>query len=184
VTSVVYGAGDYIGEADLSATVMVGWDSKYLYIGARVIDDLYVQLANGSQLYKGDSVEVMLDKNISGDYYYNVLSPDDYQLGVSPGNPSIGTNPEAYLWYPVAIRGWVPQVQVAVSGTGDGYQVELAIPWNMYNVNPYSGQHFGFAFSVSDNDLSGQAVQQTMISNVPTRKLTQPMTWGDLTLTD
>jgi hypothetical protein len=182
--TVIYGGEHHVSEADLSATVMAGWDANYLYIGARVKDDAYVQISNGRYLYKGDSIEVMLDKNISGDYYYDVLSPDDYQLGVSPGNPNIGNHPEAYLWYPVAIRGWVPQVQVAVIGTGDGYQVELAIPWSMYNVIPYSGQHFGFAFSVSDNDLAGQAVQQTMISNVSTRRLTHPMTWGDLTLTD
>jgi hypothetical protein len=182
--TVIYGGENHVSEADLSANVMVGWDANYLYIGAKVKDDAYVQNSTGSKLYKGDSIEVMLDKNISGDYYYDVLSPDDYQLGVSPGNPNVGNHPEAYLWYPVAIRGWVPQVQVAVIGTGDGYQVELAIPWNMYNVIPYSGQHFGFAFSVSDNDLAGQAVQQTMISNVSTRRLTHPMTWGDLTLTD
>jgi hypothetical protein len=149
-----------------------------------VKDDAYVQISQGAKIYRGDSIEILLDKDVSGDFYYDVLSPDDYQLGVSPGNPSIGTNPEAYLWYPTSIRGRPTQVKLGVSASSNGYHIELAIPWSMYRVLPYSGQHFGFAYSVSDNDLSGQAVQQTMISNVSTRQFTHPMTWGDLTLID
>lgn len=183
-TSVVFGAGNHTGETDLSANVMVGWNLNYLYIGSRVKDDAYVQIATGAHLYKGDSIEILLDTNVSGDYYYDVLSNDDYQLGVSPGNPNAGTNPEAYLWYPSSVEGWRSQVQIGILPTANGYHIELAIPWSVFGISPYSGQHFGFAFSVSDNDLAGQAVQQTMVSNVSTRMLTHPMTWGDLTLTD
>jgi hypothetical protein len=75
-------------------------------------------------------------------------------------------------------------VQIGVLATTNGYHIELAIPWSTFSVNPYAGQHFGFAFSVSDNDLGGQSVQQSLISNVSTRMLTHPMTWGDLTLTN
>lgn len=184
VNSPVYGAGNRVSEADLSANLMVGWDVNYLYIGSRIKDDVYVQITNGAYIYKGDSIEILLDTDVRTDFYYDVLSYDDYQLGVSPGNPSRGTNPEAYMWFPVTVEGPRTQVQIGVLSTANGYHLELAIPWSLFGVTPYSGQHFGFAFSVSDNDSAGQAVQQTMISNVPTRKLTHPMTWGDLTLTD
>lgn len=181
---VVYGANNLVSEADLSANLMVGWDVNYLYIGSRIKDDIYVQISNGAYIYKGDSVEILLDTDVRTDFYYDVLSYDDYQLGVSPGNPSRGTNPEAYMWYPANVAGPRSQVQIGVLSTANGYHLELAIPWSVYGVSPYSGQHFGFAFSVSDNDSAGQAVQQSMISNVSTRMLTHPMTWGDLTLTD
>jgi len=182
--SLVYGAADHVSEGDLSANLMVGWDVNYLYIGSRIKDDIYVQISNGAYIYKGDSIEILLDTDVRTDFYYDVLSYDDYQLGVSPGNPSRGTNPEAYMWYPLSVKGPRSQVQIGVLSTANGYHLELAIPWSLYGISPYSGQHFGFAFSVSDNDNAGQAVQQTMISNVPTRMLTHPMTWGDLTLTD
>jgi hypothetical protein len=59
---------------------------------------------------------------------------------------------------------------------------EVAIPWSVFEVKPKSGQHFGFVLSVSDNDNLSQNVQQKMVSNVKTRILTDPTTWGDLTL--
>jgi len=179
----VYGAGKISEEIDLSANVMVTWDESYLYVGARVKDDQYHQNATGKYLFRGDSVEILLDTRVGADYYLNVLSDDDYQLGVSPGNPSKGNNPEAYLWYPAGVAGPRSNVSIGVMGTANGYHIELAIPWGLFGVNPYAGQHFGFAFSVSDNDTGSENVQQSMISNVPTRYLPQPMTWGDLTLT-
>mgnify|MGYP002640483302 CR=1 FL=1 len=179
----VYGANKISAEADLWANVMVTWDVNYLYVGARIKDDQYHQNASGITLFKGDSVEIVLDTDVGGDYYLNVLSSDDYQLGVSPGNPGKGNNPEAYLWYPENVAGPRTNVSIGVMGTANGYHIELAIPWSLFGIHPYAGQHFGFAFSVSDNDTGSENVQQSMISNVPTRYLAQPMTWGDLTLT-
>ncbi len=179
----VYGADKISAETDLWANVMVTWDANYLYIGARVKDDQYHQNATGEDLFKGDSVEIVLDTNVGGDYYFNSLSIDDYQLGVSPGNPGKGNNPEAYLWFPASVAGPRTNITIGVMGTANGYHIELAIPWNTFGVTPAAGQHFGFAFSVSDNDTGVENVQQSMISNVSTRNLAQPMTWGDLTLT-
>jgi len=182
-SAVVYGAENRKNDADLSSTVVIGWNETYLYIGARVKDDKYVQNATGENIFKGDSVEILLDTNVGSDFYLNQLSIDDYQLGVSPGNPKKGKNPEAYLWFPKNIAGNRSKVLIGVLGTANGYHIELAIPWSVFNVSPYIGQHFGFAFSVSDNDTPGTTEQQSMISNVVTRLLTSPMTWGDLTLT-
>ncbi len=59
---------------------------------------------------------------------------------------------------------------------------EVAIPWTVFEVKPKSGQHFGFVLSISDNDNASANAQQTMVSNVKTRILVDPTTWGDLTL--
>lgn len=179
---VVYGAANRTGDADLSSTVMVGWDDDYLYIGARVKDSVYVQNSSGQLLYRGDSVEIMLDTHVSTDFYQYLMSYDDYQLGVSPGTPTKNLNPEAYLWSPNHMVGTQSDVQIGVLGTANGYHIELAIPWSLYDISPYDGAHYGFAFSVSDNDSSGTIEQQSMISNVATRFFNDPTTWGDLTL--
>ena len=179
---VVYGKSNWKNDNDLSATVMVGWDRQYLYIGARVKDDVFAQNQMKGKLYLGDSIEILMDTDVSDDFYLPSLNWDDFQLGISPGNNSISLKPEAYLWYPVGIRGQKANVQIAQVRTNNGYHIEAAIPWVVFNITPYAGQHFGFAFSVSDNDSLGDAVQESMISNIKNRSLLDPTTWGDLTL--
>jgi hypothetical protein len=182
IESVVYGTSNYDGQDDLAARLMVGWDDDNLYLGARVLDDVYVQNARGEDLFKGDSLEILLDTEVSQDFYLRELSADDYQLGLSPGNPQPGEDPEAYLWFPSALEGERDRVRIGVVGIDEGYRIEAQIPWSIFDVEPARGQHFGFAFSVSDNDKLGDSVQQSMISSVNTRTLTDPTTWGDLTL--
>jgi len=182
VDNVVYGDDHLGGSADLSGTVMVGWDDNYLYIAARVRDDHYVQNASGKNLFKGDSIEIMLDANLSRDFYRRSLDGDDYQLGISPGKSEPSEDTEAYLWYPKSKDGTYDNVKAAAVPTDDGYRLEAKIPWSIFGINPDVGKHYGFAFSISDNDKSGDNVQQSMVSNAPNRHLTDPTTWGDLTL--
>ena len=182
-TSVVYGRGSWKGETDLSATLMVGWDDYFLYIAARVKDDTYVQNASGENLFRGDSVEVLLDTNVSKDYYLDELDKDDFQLGISPGKSSVGNKPEAYLWYPKAKAGSYGEVKMAALATDNGYRIEAKIPWSLVGISgPDIGQHFGFVFSVSDNDTSSENTQQSMVATSAGRVLADPTTWGDLVL--
>lgn len=182
VDHVVYGGGDYAGSADLSANARIGWDEEYLYVGVRVKDDHYVQNASGENIFKGDSVEILLDRQVSVDFYLNSLSADDYQLGLAPGSPLPGDDPEAYLWFPSTLSGSRSDVELGVTSLEDGYRLEAAIPWDVFDVSPETGDHYGFAVSVSDNDDEDENVQQSMVSNDPARNLADPTTWGDLTL--
>lgn len=180
--AVVYGKSYWENADDLSAAVFLGWDETYLYVAAKVHDDVYVQNATGAYLYLGDSVEVLLDTDVSGDYYRASLSADDFQLGISSGNPVPGQNLEAYLWFPRSREGQRTDVRMAAVRSGSGYHLEAAIPWSVFGVTPFVGEHFGFTFSVSDNDATTRNVQQSMVSLVSARILTDPTTWGDLTL--
>lgn len=180
--SVVYGLDDWDNDNDLSSKFMLGWDEDYLYIAARVKDDVYVQSASGENLFKGDSIEILIDTDVSSDFYYSELNGDDYQLGMSPGNPQVGVSVEAYLWYPESSAGSLQSVKIGATTKDDGYRIEVKIPWNELGISPSEGQHFGFAYSVSDNDKSGEELQQSMVSNVSTRILTDPTTWWDFYL--
>jgi len=182
VTSIVYGGNLWDNADDLSARVQVGWDNANLYLAVEVIDEDYEQNTGGVNLFKGDSLEILLDTNISTDFYVRSLSADDFQLGISAGSPLPDDDPEAYLWYPSSIDGGRSQVEIAAVSTDDGYNVEVAIPWSVFEMTPQAGQHYGFAFSISDNDIDGGIAQQSMISNVSTRVLVDPTTWGDLLL--
>ena len=182
IESVVFGKGNHTGPEDLSGRVMIGWDDSNLYLGIRVIDDKYVQNAKGSDLFKGDSLDILLDTDVPTDFYLGALNGDDFQLGISPGSPNPNDNPEVYLWFPKSSEGARGDVVVAARAREDGYVVEAAIPWSVFSVSPSHEQHFGFALSISDNDNKDQNVQQSMVSFVPIRTLSDPTTWGDLTL--
>ena len=182
IESVVYGKDNHKGINDLSGTARVGWDEANLYLGIRVLDQKYVQNASGTNLFKGDSLDILLDTDVSSDFYLADLNEDDFQLGISPGSPSPNKEPEAYLWFPKSIEGSRDQIDIAARWRGDGYVVEAAIPWTVLDVKPFNGQHFGFAFSISDNDNPDKNLQESMVSFVPIRTLSDPTTWGDLTL--
>ncbi|MCH7663013.1 MAG: hypothetical protein IH859_03980 [Chloroflexi bacterium] len=182
ISNVTYGSGYYLDSNDISGSFQVGWDATHLFIGIEVVDNKFVQIASGKLLYLGDSIEILIDSDISRDYDDTSLNFDDHQLGISPGSPLTGKPPEAYIWYPLSKRGPTPVVEMAVILTGTGYKIEAAIPWSLFGVFPAAEQHFGFAISISDNDAVDRYWQQTMVSNVPTRRLTDPTTWGDLVL--
>ena len=180
--SVVFGAANWENDDDLESAFRIGWDYTYLYIAVKVKDDVYVQNATGTEFWKGDSIEILLDTNLYDDFYYSSLSVDDYQLGISPGNPDTNGTKEAYLWYPYGIAGPRTQVSVASIGGSGVYRVEAAIPWTVFGVSPSMNRHFGFAISVSDNDTVGTTEQQSMVSSTSTRRLTNPTTWSELVL--
>jgi len=179
---VVFGSTNWGNSNDLNSSFRAAYDGNYLYIAAKVIDDVYSQNNTGNNLYLGDSLEILMDTNLAGDYYTKGINTDDYQLGISAGKGSIDGPKEAYLWYPKEKKGTVQQVSIASRAISGGYEVEVAIPWSIFGISPTAGQHFGFAFSVSDNDNLNKNVQESMVSNVSTRKFLNPTTWGDLTL--
>lgn len=181
VNHVVFGATAWSGSSDLSGTAYLGWDEQYLYVAVDVTDDTFVQTSTGALMYKGDEVEIQFDADLPGDFTSTSLSADDFQLGLSPGNFG-SRSPEAYRWYPLAQSGPLVSVQVAAKQTADGYALEARIPWAVFGVTPADGARYGFALSISDNDLAGAAVQQSMVSSVSTRTLTDPTTWGTLIL--
>ena len=198
INYVVYGSANWTDELDCSGTVVAAWDEDYLYIGVRVKDNKYVQEAIKEQIYLGDSIEILFDRYVSADYYLQAMTADDYQIGVSPGRYGIQTcyivngklstgctpePPQAYMWFPKTEAGKKTKIKVGALESGKGYQVEFKIPWELLGVaNPQSGDHYGFAISISDNDKADKLLQQTVVSNVSTRYFADPTTWGDLYL--
>jgi len=197
INHVVFGAGNHTGENDLSGSVVAGWDKDYLYLGIRVKDDKYVQEGAEEKIYLGDSIEILFDRYVSYDYYLQAMTSDDYQIGISPGKGAIdcfintgkvaslvtiSNPPEAYKWFPKTEAGKVTVMKIGAEKS-DGWQIEMKIPWSVLGVtNPSAGDHFGFAISISDNDIPGTLNQQTVVSNVPGRFYANPTTWGDLVL--
>ncbi len=181
---VVYGAEQWRGPQDLSADFLVGWDPQALYLALWVTDDVYAQNAAGYQLYQGDEIEIAFDGDLFGDFEQDDLNADDVLLGISPGFGEPGQRTEAYLWFPEGQRGpRSTSVGIAARRTDNGYVAEIRVPWETLGVTPQAGGYYGFALRISDNDAPDQAVQQSMVANVPQPHLyNRPLTWGNLYL--
>ena len=183
VATIVYGRSNWSGPDDLQASYAAVWDYTYLYIGVKVYDDVYAQNATGADIYKGDSIEILLDKNLLGDFYTQSLNSDDYQLGISGGYSEAGIAPSAYLWFPTSSAGVQSNVTIGFTQQTGMYRIEARIPWSVFGINPSNGMKLGLAVSVSDNDDTTKNVQQTMASSAPNRSLVDPTTWGEIVLT-
>ncbi len=182
--AVVFGKQNWTGSDDLSASFRITWDSTYLYVAAKVRDDVYAQNATGADIFKGDSLEILLDTNISADFFVTKTDSDDYQLGISPGRPDVNGTRSAWLWQPTSVAGARSQVKIAATRNESVHltRYEAAIPWSILGVTPKSGMHFGFVLSVSDNDNTSKNEQQTMVSSDKNRDLFDPTSWNDLVL--
>ncbi len=180
---VVWGAGNWKNQADLEGAFAATWDEDYLYISVKVTDDIFVQNKTGEMMYNGDSVEILIDANLLGDFYVQGLDNDDFQFGISPGNDDKGIDPEVYLWFPSGSAGTKTKVKLASLFESDPiYRVEVGIPWSMLGVTPSNGLRLGFAVSINDNDNTSANEQQSMISTAQYRNFLDPTTWGELIL--
>ncbi len=130
-------------------------------------------------------MDMQLDGDRQGDFGPG-LSPDDFQLTMSPGN-FIDLPPSAFLFQGTDSGQIIDspgghQLVLAVQRLDDGYNLEAAIPWSNFNLTPTPGLTIGIALNASDNDMPGTAIQEVMKSHVQTRTLTDPTGWGTLTL--
>jgi hypothetical protein len=176
-----------LGETENGARLGLRWDQKYLYLAVRVTDSVFAQeTSGGANLLQGDSLELLLDADLRGDYCSSMMTGDDYQLGISPGYlpDSSLQSPAAYLFYPLGKKG---PVEIGVSAKltkapdPKGWILEARIPWSLFGVMPAGGDSYGFVFSVSDNDQPGTVNQDGMISTSPRRTSPpNPMLWGTL----
>jgi hypothetical protein len=181
----VYSATSWDGSDDLRALWRLSWDADHLYIAAEVTDDIHVQTQTGNLIFRGDSLEMQLDTNVLSDYGDGV-SPDDFQLIFSPGDFA-GLPPSAFRFQGSLDGRLVDapgghQMTLAATATSTGYRLEVAIPWSNLNLSPQPGLVIGLALNANDNDIPGAAIQEVMKSNVSTRTLTDPTSWGTLIL--
>ncbi len=175
------------GKSENTARYGMRWDKTYLYLAVKVADNIFVQeTSGGANLYKGDSLEILLDTDLKADYCDPTMNGDDFQLGISPGylqDRSLG-GPSAYLWYPAGKTG-AKSFSIAANFTAapdaPGWLLEARIPWSVFGVSPLGGETYGFVFSISDNDHPATAQQDGLISTVAKRsKPLNPMEWGSL----
>lgn len=169
---------------DVTSAWQIGWDNEYLYLAVEVEDDVHVQINEARDAYLGDSLEIQLDTDLTGDYSDSVNN-DDFQYILSPGDFST-RQADSFSFQGNAqgrmVDNVASQVEIAARQTAAGYTLEAAIPWSELSVVPESNLAIGAAFSLNDLDTPGTAVQELMLSQVSSRLWGDPSSWGTLTL--
>jgi hypothetical protein len=180
---VVYTTPGYAGTADTRALWRLAWDAQHLYIGVSVIDAVHVQTQTGNLIYRGDSLDMQFETNYGR--RSPQIGPSNFQIIFSPGDFN-SLSPSAFRFRgneQGQIRDFTGHaIVMAAQKTAEGYNLEATIPWSDIGVTPAPGMVLGMALNANDNDTPGTAVQEVMKSHVPTRTLSDPTSWGTLTL--
>jgi hypothetical protein len=171
----------WAGPQDLSAQAWAGWSPDGLYFAFNVTDDKHVQTSSGAAIWHGDYVELQVDTQLEKDYDETGMNDDDYQIGVSPGDFA-KLLPESTVWFGPTTDSALKAVQQAAVKTASGYTLEVFIPKGLLQgITLTDGATLGLNLNPSDTD-NGQEGQKAMLSTSPTRTLTDPTTFGKITL--
>lgn len=152
-----WGGAHWKSPADLSARVWIAWRQDMLYFAAEVTDDNLRQADRAAGIWKGDSIQLILDVAPDEEPTRTYLGRGQFQIALSPGNfqhtgdPLTDCPAEAYCFKPegFALKGTL----VASQQTEHGYTIEAAIPWSVLGVaRPAAGMPVNFEVAVFDTD--------------------------------
>lgn len=180
IENVVFGEQNWSGQQDLTGLVRAAWDDGFLYLATQVSDDAVVQESSEDLLYRGDAVEFFWDSDLQGDFAAEQYNEDEVQAIVSPGNFA-GRDPSTWV-YSSATGNFRDEIDVAARRTSAGYDVELRIPWGRLSVQPRTGNVYGYAIALSDDDTLGSGEQETQVATAPQRPFNNPRGWGNFIL--
>ncbi|WP_256761623.1 glycerophosphodiester phosphodiesterase family protein [Cohnella sp. WQ 127256] len=122
------------------------WDNRYLYIGVKLEDDNLI--ANGSGYwFEQDNINVFFDPTM---HRSTPFAKDDMQLGFvyQPGT----TTPEFHFGAALNNHSGKDEKKLlrAIQTTNNGWSLELAVPWDMLNIDPLVTRQLGIEIGASD----------------------------------
>jgi len=148
------GAENWGGVGDCSGAIRFLWDRRRLYALVEVADDVILPSAN-KQLWKGDAAELFFALNPWTNRHQTSYTDDHSQFLFAPAGKDGTPGPR---WTGSAGHGEgardtnVPQV--ASSADGNGWTMEIAIPWRHMRgaYSPQAGEVMGMDVAIDDVD--------------------------------
>lgn len=156
--------------------VRLGWDNQNLYAAYTVTDSVINvnQTGRDGELWNGDSVELMIDRNTARPAAPNA---NDYHLLVNTDNALTDEKGNGTGWD----RSWTANATTAVLKNSSGYTVEIAVPWASIGGLPQPGTSLGLDVANNDSDTPGQVTPYDWANLT---RFAQPQAWGTLTLSN
>lgn len=138
ISTVIRGTVD--STDDLSGSWQALWNNDGLFLLVTVQDETLVN--DSDRPYEDDAVELFLDGDNTRSSSYDQINDAHYQFRWQDGTVHKGTNS-------IDIHPDITFVLVAV---GDGYVMELFVPWSAVNVQPRPGDLVGLDIQIIDDD--------------------------------
>lgn len=164
------------GPFDVSGVIYLLYDSEFLYIGARIIDDLPFDNPRTRQdIWNGDAIEFTIGTNPDSNPLRLTFDKTDFQVGLGIGDGKM-VKPSIWIWqnHSSPNRG---RIAVKPFGKGKGYMLEAMIPFeNLNDFKPQPNKEYGFNLALDDSDGNGRDVQ--MIWNGDYLFYKDPSVWG------
>lgn len=143
------------GKDDLRVEIYLGWNQRYLYLTAKVLDDVHTPAPSTSEVFKGDTLEVGIDplneltatagKLSAGSYDFNVaLDPKNQALFTQWAGPKANLLQEGDY---TVVRNDETATTV----------YEIRIPWQRLDIKPEVGRVLGLNAAVFDEDQGQRA---------------------------
>ena len=151
--------GETTSAADLTGSFQVSYDDEFLYVAVQVIDDVVVSNIAPNDIkghWRSDSVEITIDPQGAGASEHTLTT---FKTGIFPfdteGNVQAERDADANQGI---ISVTAPDMLVASARTDEGYNLEVAIPWNAVPGEVEAGDSFGFNVLIYDCDKDDAAV--------------------------
>ena len=145
--------------ADLTGSFQISYDDQFLYVGVHVVDDTVVSNIAPNDIkghWRSDSVEITVDPQGAGASEHTLTT---FKTGIFPfdteGNVQAERDADADQG-PIATTA--PDMQFASQRNDDGYNIEVAIPWNAVPGTVQPGDDIGFDVLLYDCDKAEAAV--------------------------
>jgi hypothetical protein len=145
--------------ADLTGDFRIAYDDQYLYVAVHVADQTVVSNIAPNDIkghWRSDSVEITVDPQGAGVSEHTLTT---FKTGIFPfdteGNVQAERDADANQG-PIATTA--PDMQFASQRTDDGYNLEVAIPWNAVPGAVAPGDSFGFDVLIYDCDKAEAVV--------------------------
>jgi len=135
--------------SDCSGVIYTCWDDTAFYFAAIVSDDVFNQSFTGNQINNGDSITLVFDTDLSGDFNIPFYNSDDFHIDFSPGSFT-GIPAEAFIYFPSRAPSGI---EIKSAQLKNSFQMEVKIPWeNFVSYGPKDLDVLGFTASIFDTD--------------------------------
>lgn len=138
------------GPEDLSGTMRMLWDERYLYLGMEVQDDVFCNPECDAAIWRGDGLQFLVDPCRESEAKPGKY---DYCLGLGTKGVQVwcGSTADASKAPTEEVRDFI--VKITPTGNRGDLVYELAIPWQRLSpFQPAVGANLGLAMIINDDD--------------------------------
>jgi len=154
----------WTGPGNLSGTLRMLWDEKYLYVAVEVADDKFVNPKSDSQMWNQDGLQFLFDpyrkeEEKKGRY--------DYSMGLGQKGPQAWCHLSADAG---THTGEITDMKIALKRLDENsgnIVYEVAIPWaRIAPFKPSAGMNLGMSMIINEDDGPGRSAFMGWFSGV------------------